>query len=157
MKRRSRALARRGAACVALALALAGCSASGSGGSSSAVIAKGRVLTIFLSEPSDLPSDPVARDVVDAERLAYDQESHNVSHYTLQLVKLRGHVLSDNARYAIQAQSAIAYLGELAPGDSEQTVGITNAQQVLTGQSDRHRARARTGDQRRARKPHPLL
>ncbi len=132
MKRRSRALARRGAACVALALALAGCSASGTGGSSSAVIAKGRVLTILLSEPSDLSSDPVARDVVDAERLAYDQESHKVSHYTLQLEPWRGHVLSDNARIAIQNQTAIAYLGEIAPGASEQTVGITNAQQLLT-------------------------
>jgi ABC-type branched-subunit amino acid transport system substrate-binding protein len=131
MKRRSRALARRGAACVALASVVAGCSASGSGGSSSAVIAKGRVLTIFVSEPADLSSNPVARDVVDAERLAYDQESHQVSHYGLQLVRLGGHVLSDNARFAIQKQSAIAYLGELAPGNSEETVGITNAQQVL--------------------------
>ena len=131
MKRRSRALARRGAACVVLASVVAGCSASGSGGSSSAVIATGRVLAIFVSEPSNLASNPVARDIVEAERLAYDQASHQTSHYKLQLVQLRGHVLSDNARYAIQHQSAIAYLGEVAPGNSEQTVGITNARQLL--------------------------
>lgn len=131
MKHRSRALARRGAACVALAAVVAGCSASGSGGSSSSVTAKGHTLTIFLSEPADLRSDPVAQDVVDAEELAYDQESHQVSDYKLQLARVRGHVLSDNARVAIQTGSAIAYLGEIAPGTSEQTVGITNSQELL--------------------------
>lgn len=131
MKLRSGALARRGAACVALASVLAGCSTTGSGSSSSAVVAKGHVLTIFLSEPADLASNPVARDVVDAEKLAYSQGSHKVGPYTLQLVPLRRHVLSDGARIAIQDTSAIAYLGEIAPGASEQTVGITNSQELL--------------------------
>jgi hypothetical protein len=44
--------------------------------------------------------------------------------------------LSDNARAAIDADStasstAIAYLGEIAPGGSDQTVGITNALDLL--------------------------
>jgi ABC-type branched-subunit amino acid transport system substrate-binding protein len=95
------------------------------------VIAHGGVLTIFLSEPSDLGSNPVARDVVDAEKLAYQQESHEVGSYRLQLVAVRGHVLSDNARAAIQTTNAIAYLGEISPGYSEQSVGINNAQQLL--------------------------
>jgi len=131
VKRHSRALALRGAACVALAAVVAGCTASGSSGGSSSVIAKGHVLTIIVSEPSDLRLNPVAQDVVDAEELAYHQEFHQVTDYTLQLARVRLPVLSDNARRAIQDQSAIAYLGELAPGSSEQTVGITNAQQLL--------------------------
>lgn len=130
MKRRSRALARSGAACVILACAVAGCGASGSG-NASAVISKGSVLTIFLSEPSDFGSNAVAQDVVDAEQLAFRQQQHEVSRYQLQLVAVRGHFLSANARTAIEDGNAVAYLGELAPGDSEQTVGITNADQLL--------------------------
>jgi len=121
--------ARRGAAGVVLAAVVAGCSASGSGSSSSAVIASGHTLTIVLSEPRG--SNPVAQDVIDAEKLAYRQESHQVSRYRLQLLPSRLRVLSDNARFAIEHSDAIAYLGEIAPGASEQTVGITNAQQLL--------------------------
>jgi len=124
-------LARRGAACFAVACAVAGCSTTGSGSSSSTVTAKGHLLSIFLSEPGNLTANPVARDVVEAEQLAFDQEKHQVSRYQLQLVAVRGRVLSDNARQAIQDGNAIAYLGELAPGDSEQTVGITNADELL--------------------------
>ncbi|HEY2571168.1 MAG TPA: hypothetical protein VGI27_06835, partial [Solirubrobacteraceae bacterium] len=109
---------------------MAGCSSTGSG-NSSAVIAKGHVLTIFLSEPRNVASNPVARDVIEAEQLAFHQESHEITRYQLQLVAVRGRVLSDNARAAIQDGNAIAYLGEIAPGDSEQTVGITNAQELL--------------------------
>ncbi len=41
------------------------------------------------------------------------------------------HKVSDNARSAIIDKTAIAYLGEIAPGTSDQTVGITNALGVL--------------------------
>ena len=39
--------------------------------------------------------------------------------------------LSNNARAAIQNPSVIAYIGELAPGSSDGTVGITNALNML--------------------------
>ncbi len=42
-----------------------------------------------------------------------------------------GPKLSDNARAAIIDSSSIAYLGEVAPGTSDQTVGITNALALL--------------------------
>ena len=43
----------------------------------------------------------------------------------------RGPELSGSARQAIIDPSTIAYLGEIAPGTSSQTVGITNALDVL--------------------------
>src|ERR1700728_4560271 len=41
------------------------------------------------------------------------------------------HELSEHARQAISDKSAIAFIGELAPGASEQSAGITNAQDLL--------------------------
>jgi ABC-type branched-subunit amino acid transport system substrate-binding protein len=124
---------RRGAAGVALAIAIAGCGATGSSGSGSgsAVLVSGHTLRIVVSVPQGVKANPVAGDVVDAEKLAFLQESHEVTGFHLQLKILHGAVLSDNARRAIQDQRAIAYLGEVAPGASEQTIGITNAQQLL--------------------------
>jgi branched-chain amino acid transport system substrate-binding protein len=46
-------------------------------------------------------------------------------------VRLTGKQVSDNARTAIQDSSAIAYLGELVPGSSADSLGITNAQDLL--------------------------
>ena len=42
-----------------------------------------------------------------------------------------GRKLSDNARQAIGDSSSIAYLGELTPGASADTIGITNAEDLL--------------------------
>ncbi len=42
-----------------------------------------------------------------------------------------GAKVSDNARSAIIDKTAIAYLGEIAPGTSDQTAGITNALGLL--------------------------
>lgn len=130
----TRTFLRSGAAGVALAIAVAGCGATGSSGSSgsgSAILVKGSTLRIVVSVPASVKADPVAGDVVDAEKLAFLKESHEVSGFHLQMKILHGRVLSDNARRAIQDPLAIAYLGEVAPGASEQTVGITNAQQLL--------------------------
>lgn len=125
---RARALAR-GLVAVA-ALALAGCSAGGA--ATSSVTAKGTTLTIYLSAPAGAASDPALQDVLDAERLAFYQQAKSAeSHFGLRLVTLSKGELSDHARTAIEDTSAIAYLGELVPGSSEQTVGITNAQDLL--------------------------
>jgi branched-chain amino acid transport system substrate-binding protein len=114
----------------AVALALAGCSAGGA--ATSSVTAKGTTLTIYLSAPADAASDPALADVLDAERLAFAQQAKGAEgHFGLRLQEITANKLSDNARRAIEDTSAIAYLGELVPGTSEQTVGITNAQDLL--------------------------
>lgn len=129
LRRWTRALP--GAAGLVAACAVAGCGTTGSGGSSSSssVTATGRTLSIYLSAPR--AADAVDGDVVAAEQLAFKQQSHEVTRFGLRLVLLRKPTLPDNARAAIQDKSTIAYLGEIAPGDSEQTVGITNALDTL--------------------------
>lgn len=132
MNIRSRALALSGAACAAVALAISGCSATGSSSSSSSTITvKGNTLAIYISEPPNFESDTVAQDVVDAEKLAYSQQAGEVKDYHLDLHEVRGSVASDDARAAIEDTTAIAYLGEIDPGYSDQTVGITNALDLL--------------------------
>lgn len=127
---RSRAFALKGAACVVAALAVAGCSQASSSSSSSLTV-NGDTLSIVVSEPANLTSDPVARDVVDAEKMAFLADSSEVKDYKLVLAQAEAKTLSDNARDAIQTDSAVAYIGEIAPGESDQTVGITNALDLL--------------------------
>jgi ABC-type branched-subunit amino acid transport system substrate-binding protein len=107
----------------ALTMGARGCAA---GASSSSVTASGQTLTIYASAPSGLSGDVVA-----AERLAFQQKQNEVSGVRLRLAVLPGAKPSDNARTAIQDQSTIAYIGELAPGASGDSIGITNAQDVL--------------------------
>ena len=123
-----RALASASVACLA-ALAVAGCAQTSS--SNSAVTVSGKALTIYISKPSNFASDPVARDVVDAEQLAYTAHKSEVKDYKLVLAVREEPTISQNARDAIQDPTAIAYLGEVAPGSSDQTVGITNALDLL--------------------------
>ena len=99
-----RALATAGAACLA-ALAVAGCSQSGS---SATVKTVGNTLAVYISEPSNLKSDPVAQDVVDAEKLAFSIESPQVKDYKLVLQTPMSATISDNARQAIVDKTAIA-------------------------------------------------
>jgi branched-chain amino acid transport system substrate-binding protein len=99
----------------------------GSGGTT--VTVSGRTLTIYASEPQNM-SGPAATDVVDAERLALSQEGSKVSGFRINFQVLHAKP-SANARTAIQDTSAIAYLGELEPGLSAGTIGITNAQDLL--------------------------
>jgi ABC-type branched-subunit amino acid transport system substrate-binding protein len=127
---RSRAFALLGAACVVAALAVAGCSQTTSSSKSDLTV-NGGTLSIVLSEPAALKADPVARDVVDAEKLAFLADEREVKDYKLVVFPAQAKTLSDNARAAIQTGSTIAYLGEIAPGESDQTVGITNALDLL--------------------------
>lgn len=127
----SRVLARGRAACAwaLLALAVAGCTSNGSG--SSSVTVSGKTLTIYLSDaPAGQPQ--VAQDVLDAERLAWSQQSsHAVGGFALQLKVVHGGKISDQARTVIQDQTAIAYLGEVVPHSSYASLGITNALDLL--------------------------
>ncbi len=126
-----RALASAGAAGLA-ALAVAGCSANSSSSSSkSGVTITGHTLRIYLSEPSDLASNGVAQDVIHAEQMAFSAHHSEVSDYNVLLQPTRHSKLSANARAAIVDPTAIAYLGEIAPGGSDQSVGITNALDLL--------------------------
>ena len=130
MTTRSRAFALKGAASVVAALAVAGCSQTSSNSKSNLTV-NGDTLAIVLSEPADLGANPVARDIVDAENLAFSQDQSEVKDFKLVRIFATGKTLSDNARNAIQTDSVIAYVGEIAPGASDQTVGITNALDML--------------------------
>jgi ABC-type branched-subunit amino acid transport system substrate-binding protein len=111
-----------------LSLGAAGCTAAGS----SAPTLTGKTLRIYISAPASLSTDPQARDVLDAERLAFQQLQGQVTAYQLNLTVLTHDKLSDNARQAIgDTGHAIAYLGEVLPGDSANSIGITNAQDLL--------------------------
>jgi branched-chain amino acid transport system substrate-binding protein len=110
-------------ACAAAIAALAGCATQ----TNSTVTVSGTSLTIYASNP---PGAPDSQDVLDAERLALKQAGSSAGRFTLRFVPL-SQKPSDNARTAIQDSNAIAYLGELEPGDSAGTLGITNDQDLL--------------------------
>jgi branched-chain amino acid transport system substrate-binding protein len=99
----------------------------GSGGTT--VTVSGKTLTIYASAPQSGATSQLA-DVIDAERLALSQLGSKVSGFTIRFDVLHAKP-SANARTAIQDTSAIAYLGELEPGVSAGTIGITNAQDLL--------------------------
>ena len=107
---------------------LGGCAQQGGG----SVTVSGKSLTLYISTPvGAAASDPVAQDVIDAEQLAFSDHHAEVSGFTLNLKVLHGAKLSDNARTAISDNHAIAYLGETQPGDSADSLGITNDQDLL--------------------------
>jgi branched-chain amino acid transport system substrate-binding protein len=112
----------------AVALAVAGCGTQ----TSSSVSVTGTKLTIYTSQPPGTASQTTT-DVLDAERLAYDQApSHQAGKLRIDLAPpLHGAEISDNGRTAIQDKTAIAYLGELVPGTSGVSVQINNQQGLL--------------------------
>jgi hypothetical protein len=115
----------RGCICVAVAAALGGCASTTN---TSATISGSR-LTIYASVPSQ------AADVFDAEKLAMGgQTSFDGGKYRVVLKELTADSIkqvADNARTADTDSSTIAYLGEVAPGLSEQSVPITNELGIL--------------------------
>ncbi len=114
----------------AVALLAAGCSTQASGAGSSVTVS-GRSLHIYISDPPQVQSDPSLQDVVDAAQLAFDEQHAIVTRYAVALRTLRHRLVSDNARAAIRDPSAIAYIGEIEPGASVQTAGITEALDLL--------------------------
>lgn len=109
------------------AVLVAGCAAAGG----TTVTATGRSLIIYSSVPAGVASDPVVRDVADAEQLAFTQKASEVTAYKLSFQRLGSSKPTDNPRTAIQNTGAIAYIGEIAPGASADTLGIPNAQDLL--------------------------
>lgn len=90
----------------------------------------GNVLRIYVSAAStDQPE--VAQDVLDAEQLAFNQGPHTVGTFAIRMRTVRGSTLSEQARTVIQDTSSVAYLGEIVPGSSYASLGITNALDIL--------------------------
>ena len=104
------------------AVALAGCATQ----TKSAVTVSGKTLTIYLSQPPGATGGQPAADVLDAEQLALRQAGTKVASFTVRTRVVHGSETSDNARSAVQDKSSIAYLGEIAPGTSQDSVPITN-------------------------------
>ncbi len=109
---------------VGAALTTMGASQCGTTSSSTVTVSGGK-LTIYSSA-----TGPFSSDVVDAEKLALRRFGSSVGKFTINFVALNGKP-SANARTAIQDKTAIAYLGELQPGVSAGTMGITNSQDLL--------------------------
>ncbi|HET7050304.1 MAG TPA: ABC transporter substrate-binding protein [Solirubrobacteraceae bacterium] len=127
---RSIVLARRRAlnVCVGFAAVMsiaAGCTTA------STVSVEGSTLTLYASAPRGAANTQAAADVLAAEQLAFKQSGTKLGKFTLRFIKLGGAKASDNARSAIEDTSSIAYLGELDPGLSADSLGITNAQDLL--------------------------
>lgn len=127
MRRRVLARGRAACACAVVAAGVAGCTSNGSG--SSTVTVKGQTLTIYMSA-AQTTQPQVAGDVLAAEQLAFRQSPSNIGGFALHLATLHGQI-SGQARTAIQDSSAIAYLGEVVPGSSYASFGITNAVDLL--------------------------
>jgi hypothetical protein len=118
-----------GACAVAgLVLGIAGCSTTGS---SSSVSVSGKTLTIYASAPGSSADSAQAQDVLDAEKLAWQQAGGKVGSFTLEFVPLASSKVTDNARSAIENSNTIAYLGEFDPGTSGPSITITNYSDVL--------------------------
>jgi ABC-type branched-subunit amino acid transport system substrate-binding protein len=121
---------RGGWAWLAVATAVAGCSAA-----PSAPTVSGKNLSIYLSAPASLSGNSQAQDVIDAEKLAFSQLSGEVHGFTLRLDvvpnRTCGGKVPQNARCAIEDSDAVAYLGEVQPGSSIDSLGITNAEDLL--------------------------
>jgi branched-chain amino acid transport system substrate-binding protein len=133
MRLRNRVLT--GAGCAALIAALAGC---GSATTTTTTIT-GTALTIYASVPLAGPEAAEGHDVLNAEQLALQQAGGKVGHYTIHLVSLNDansagwspKLIAANARTVIQQADAIAYLGEIDPNASAQSIPLTNADDLL--------------------------
>lgn len=122
----------RGRALIACAIGGLGLLVAGCGPTTAASTSvKGSTLTIYLSAAPGRQTDNRTQDVLDAERLAFQQSGGHVAGFQLKLKVLHASKLSDNARTAIQDKTTIAYLGEIIPGESADSVGIVTDQQIL--------------------------
>ena len=127
---RSSVLARRRALTVCVGFAALTSIAAGCQTASS-VSVSGSTLTLYASAPPGAANTQAAADVLAAEQLAFNQSGTKLGKFTLRFIKLGSAKPSDNARSAIEDTSSIAYLGELDPGVSSDSLGITNAQDLL--------------------------
>jgi ABC-type branched-subunit amino acid transport system substrate-binding protein len=116
----------RGCTCVAVVAGLAGCGTTTSAQTTTASAPGGRLM-VYAS----VPSGTVGQDVFDAEQLALSQGGATVNRLTIALKKTNlpadtTKAITADARQVITDKSTIAYLGEVTPGTSEESVPITN-------------------------------
>ncbi len=109
----------------ALAVGLSGCGPTAATSSVS-----GTTLDIDAGAPPSAQANSATQDVLDAEQLAFHQLG-KVSGYTVHFHVLHAATVSDLARTAIQDPNAIAYVGEIVPGTSADSIGIVNGLQIL--------------------------
>jgi len=133
MRMRNRALT--GAACVALIAVLAACGAT----TATTSTITGSKMTIYTSLPLAGPESAEAHDVLDAEQLALSQAGGKVGRFTIDFTSHNDatsagwspKLIADNARQAIQIKDVVAYIGELDPNASAQSIPIANADALL--------------------------
>jgi ABC-type branched-subunit amino acid transport system substrate-binding protein len=124
-----------GATCVALIAGLAACGTA----TTATTTITGTTLTIYASNPLNGPESAEAQDVLDAEKLALQQAGAKVGRFAIQFHSLNDatsagwspKLIAANARSVIQDATAIAYIGEIDPNASAQSIPITNADQLL--------------------------
>ncbi len=109
----------------AAAALIAGCTAPASNKN------VGGTLVVYAAAPTGGAGGQQAKDVLAAEQLAFQQSGAKIGNFKLRLVTVGAAKASDNARTVIQDDDAIAYLGEVIPGLSADSLGITNAEDVL--------------------------
>ncbi len=114
--------------CTALAFAAGGCSTTGATGTVAAIT--GKTLTIYASAPQQTADPAQTQDILDAEQLALSQSGAQAGAFRIRFVVVRA-TITDNARTAIQDSDVIAYLGEVDPGASGDSIPITQDQDVL--------------------------
>jgi len=110
--------------------ALSGCTSTAAR-SGSALVVTGHTLTVYLSVPPGIGSDRAEQDLLGAEQLACTRDRGEVTAFAVSCRRVQTGELSANARHAIQDSSAIAFVGEAAPGSSQDSAGITNALDLL--------------------------
>ncbi len=66
-----------------------------------------------------------------AEELAFSSAGGRVGNFKVRLVLVHGAKPSDDAREAIQDTDAIGYVGEIIPGQSADSLGITGQEEIL--------------------------
>ena len=118
---------------VVVVLAASGCGVGAQGGGEVA----GQTLTIYSSLPLRGEDGALARDLVDAEKLALRDGGGRVGDYSVQYVSLNDApgnaprpvpgVVAANAAKAVRDPSAIAYLGSMTPAASRISIPIVNA------------------------------
>lgn len=113
--------------CLALAAGLVGCA----GANTTAASVSGSTLKVYVGQASAGSSPQQAQDVLEAEQLALQQGGSKVGRFNVELRPLSGGKVSDQARTAISDSSTIAYLGELQPHVSADSLGITNGAGIL--------------------------
>ena len=99
----------------------------------------GSTLTIYSSLPLSGPQSSEANDVLDAEQLALQRAGGKVGRFTIDFRSLNdatstgwsAKLIAANARKVIQNDNTVAYLGEIDPNASAQSIPITNADEVL--------------------------